>query len=131
MSVSRPVASPAELVVSSDDARVKRVRWLARSLDSAFRVPGTRFSFGWDQIVGLIPGAGDIATGLLAAYIVAESARLGVPRRTLWRMIANVGIDMAGGAIPLAGDVFDFAFKANRKNLALVERWLEERGSRP
>ena len=122
----------AELVTAStaDDARVRRIRWLARSLDSAFRVPGTKFTFGWDQIVGLVPGAGDVATGLLAAYIVAEAARLGVPRQTLWRMIANVAIDMAAGSVPFAGDIFDFAFKANRKNLELVERHLASQSLR-
>lgn len=116
--------------IAGDDARVKRIRWLAKSLDEAFRVPGTGYRFGWDQIVGLVPGGGDVATGLLASYIVVEAARLGIPRRTLWRMIANVAVDMAVGAVPLAGDLFDFAFKANRKNLKLVERHLEERLAR-
>ena len=116
--------------IATDDARMKRIRWLAKSLDEAFRVPGTGFRFGWDQIVGLVPGGGDIATGLLASYIVVEAARLGIPRRTLWRMVANVAVDMAVGAVPLAGDAFDFAFKANRKNLKLIERHLEERTRR-
>lgn len=105
-------------------ARIKRIRTLAKILDNAFRVPGTNWRFGWDSIIGLVPGGGDVATGLLASYIVVEAAKLGIPRRTLWRMIGNVAIDMAGGAVPLAGDVFDFAFKANRKNLRLVEQHL-------
>ena len=125
MPAGSPVAvRQAEIVttVGADAARLKRVRALAKLLDNAFRVPGTNFRFGWDQIIGLVPGAGDVATGLMAAYIVAEAAKLGVPRRTLWRMVANVGIDMAGGAVPFAGDLFDFAFKANKKNLDLIER---------
>ncbi|MGC1275291.1 MAG: DUF4112 domain-containing protein, partial [Planctomycetaceae bacterium] len=119
MAVSHSVVREPELVAPSatDDARVKRIRWLAKSLDEAFRVPGTGYRFGWDQIVGLVPGGGDVATGLLASYIVVEAARLGIPRRTLWRMVANVAVDMAVGAVPVAGDLFDFAFKANRKNL--------------
>lgn len=110
----------------SDEARIKRIRTLARLLDNAFAVPGTNWRFGWDSLIGLVPGAGDLATALLASYIVAEAAKLGVPRRTLWRMLANVAIDMAGGAVPFAGDVFDFAFKANRKNLKLLEQHLEQ-----
>lgn len=110
----------------SDEARIKRIRTLARLLDNAFAVPGTNWRFGWDSLIGLVPGAGDVATALLASYIVAEAAKLGVPRRTLWRMLANVAIDMAGGAVPFAGDVFDFAFKANRKNLKLLEQHLEQ-----
>jgi hypothetical protein len=133
MSAVSPIARPAELVspAAADAARIKRIRTLAKLLDSAFRVPGTSFRFGWDQIVGLVPGAGDVATGLLAAYIVAEAAKLGIPRRTLWRMVANVAIDMAGGAVPFAGDIFDFAFKANKKNLDLVEKHLAKQPTRP
>lgn len=123
--VSVPSAEPVLVAPDGTNAaRVKRIRTLARLLDSAFQVPGTNFRFGWDQIVGLVPGVGDVATGLLAAYIVAEAAKLGLPRRTLWRMVANVAIDMAAGAVPFAGDVFDFAFKANKKNLDLVEKHL-------
>lgn len=116
---------------ASDEARIKRIRTLARLLDNAFGVPGTNWRFGWDSLIGLVPGGGDLATALLASYIVAEAAKLGVPRRTLWRMLANVAIDMAGGAVPFAGDVFDFAFKANRKNLKLVEQHLERRDLPP
>lgn len=121
-------ASAPELLSSEDAARIKRVRWLAKFLDGAFGVPGTGMRFGWDSIIGLIPAGGDAVTGLLAAYIVAEAAKLGVPKRTLWRMAANVAIDMAGGAVPIAGDLFDFAFKANRKNLRLIEEHLARTG---
>ncbi len=132
MSAQSPVAArPAELVSAgaADSARLKRVRALAKLLDNAFRVPGTNFRFGWDQIIGLVPGAGDVATGLMAAYIVTEAAKLGVPRRTLWRMVANVGIDMAGGAVPFAGDLFDFAFKAHRRNADLLRHHLQDRAT--
>lgn len=127
--IPRTTAREPELITRppGEAARINRIRKLAKLLDSAFGVPGTNWRFGWDGIIGLVPGGGDVATGLLASYIVVEAARLGVPRRTLWRMVANVGIDMAGGAVPLAGDLFDFAFKANRKNLKLVEKYLEER----
>lgn len=114
---------------AADEARIRRIRWLAKWLDDAYRVPGTNYRLGWDQIVGLVPGGGDVATGLLAAYIVVEAARLGLPRRMLWRMVANVATDTVLGTVPLAGDLFDFAFKANRKNLKLVEQHLERQAS--
>lgn len=122
-----PVVAP-ELLPGEHAARIKRLRWLAKALDGAFGVPGTNLRFGWDSIIGLVPGGGDVATGLLASYIVAEAAKLGVPRRTLWRMAANVAVDMAGGAVPLAGDLFDFAFKANKKNMQLIEAHLARTG---
>lgn len=132
MSESQTAVREPELITTppADDARIKRIRRLAQWLDEAYRVPGTNYRFGWDQLVGLVPGGGDVATGLLAAYIVVEAAKLGVPRRTLWRMIANVATDMAVGIVPVAGDLFDFAFKANRKNLKLVERHLERQSVR-
>ena len=98
------------------------LRALASGLDDAFSIPGTGIRFGWDSIIGLAPGAGDVVTALLAAYIVAEAAKLGVPKRTLLRMAANVGVDLGIGAIPLLGDLFDLAFKANRKNMKLLEK---------
>ncbi len=104
--------------------RIRRMRTVTRILDTAFRIPGTKVHFGADSIVGLIPGVGDLATGAVSAYLLVEAAKLGVPRHVLLRMLANIGIDAAVGAIPLLGDLFDVAFKANRRNLALVERHL-------
>lgn len=103
---------------------VARLSRLAHLLDSAIRIPGTGIRFGADSIVGLAPGIGDALTGLLAAYIVVEAARLGVPKRKLLRMAANVGLDATVGAIPILGDLFDVAFKANRRNLRIIEEHL-------
>ena len=84
---------------------------------------------GLDGLLGLIPGIGDTATALVAAYIVLEAARLGVPKRTLARMIANVGIDYVVGLVPLIGDLGDFAWKANRRNARMLrEHLLARRG---
>ena len=77
------------------------------------------FSFGLDGVLGLIPGFGDLASGLISAYIIAVASRDGVPRPALARMMANVGIDAILGSIPFAGDLFDFMFKANTKNLRI------------
>lgn len=102
--------------------RLARLAWL---LDASFRVPGTGVRFGWDALIGLIPGVGDAATGLLAAWIVAEAARLGAPGSVLARMLGNVGLDLLVGAVPLLGDLFDAGFKANQRNVRLLESWLE------
>jgi hypothetical protein len=105
-------------------------RW-AVLLDSAFRVPGTRIRFGLDAIIGLIPGIGDAIGALLSAFIINEARGLGAPRSVLVRMIANVMIETVVGAIPFAGDLFDAAFKANTRNLALLARYqLDPIGSR-
>lgn len=104
-------------------ATVARLRRLARLLDTAVRLPGG-IRVGADAVIGLAPGVGDVVTTLLAAYIVAEAHRLGLPRGALWRMAGNVAIDAAVGAVPILGDFFDVAFKANVRNLAIIEQHL-------
>lgn len=98
----------------------KRLETVAYWLDERFRVPGTGVRVGLDGIVGLIPGVGDAATTLISLYLVAEGYRAGLPKRVLGRMLANVGIDFLLGSVPLLGDLFDVAFKANRRNLRLL-----------
>jgi len=101
-------------------ARLRRMRGLARLLDTALRIPGTRFSFGADSIIGLVPGIGDFAGAAISLYIVNEARRLGVPNDKLFRMLVNIGFDAAAGSVPLVGDLFDVYFKSNRRNLDLV-----------
>ena len=101
---------------------LRRLRDQARLLDSAFQIPGTNFRIGWDGLIGLIPGVGDAVTGVLAAGLVARAAHLGVPNRVLFRMVANVAVDIALGAVPVLGDLFDIAWKANQRNVRLLER---------
>jgi uncharacterized protein DUF4112 len=107
-----------------DEGRLKRIRLLSRLLDEQFRIPGTAYRVGLDGLLGLIPGVGDAAGMLLSAYILYEAMRLGAPRTVLLRMIANIGIDTVGGAIPVVGDIFDVAWKANKKNAALLHAYL-------
>src|SRR5262245_55289787 len=107
-----------------NEARFKRVRLLSRLLDEQFRIPGTTYRVGLDGLLGLIPGVGDAAGALLSTYILYEAIRLGVPTTMLLRMIANIGIDTVGGAIPIVGDIFDMAWKANKKNAALLHAYL-------
>ena len=91
-------------------------------MDSAYRVPGTSIRFGWDPIVGLVPGVGDVATASFAVAILYHAYRLGVPGVVLARMMLNALIDLAAGLVPVAGDVADIAWKSNSLNLALLER---------
>ena len=111
-----PSASPEIL------ARLKRLRRLAWLVDGAFGLPGTRFRFGLNSIIGLLPVGGDAVLGAISLYIVYEAAQLGVPGPQLVRMVANVGLEVVGGSVPLLGDLFDMALKANLRNLAIVER---------
>jgi len=95
-------------------------------LDSRYRIPGTRLRFGIDAILGLVPGVGDTLAALPALYLIWRAHQIGVPRGLLLRMIANVGIDTVLGSVPIAGSIFDVFFKANRRNVALLHRHLEE-----
>lgn len=91
-------------------------------MDSAYRVPGTSIRFGWDPIVGLVPGVGDAATASVAVAILYHAHLLGVPRVVLARMLLNTLVDLVIGIVPLAGDVADIAWKSNSRNFALLER---------
>lgn len=113
----------------SDD--LHRLKRLFNLLDSRFRVPGTNWRFGLDGIVGLVPGVGDAAGALISLYIVAEAWRLGVRKRTIARMLGNVALDSLFGAVPLAGDLFDFLWKSNARNLRLAERDLARLALQP
>jgi hypothetical protein len=95
---------------------------LARLMDSAFRIPGLNIRIGLDPIIGLIPGIGDIVTTIVSLYVLAAAQRYGVPRITTLRMGLNIGIDAIIGAIPFVGDLFDFTWKANKRNVALLQR---------
>jgi len=87
-------------------------------LDAGFRIPGTSLRFGLDPILGLVPGFGDAAGAVLAGWILVEAVRLSASRATVLRIAGNVALDAALGAVPLIGDIFDFAWKANLRNVA-------------
>jgi hypothetical protein len=105
-------------------ARLSRVRWLSNLLDERYRIPGTRYRLGPDGLLGFLPGIGDTIGALLSLYILFEAIQLGIPRTTLLRMVANIGLDTVVGAIPIVGDLFDIAWKANKKNIALVNAYI-------
>ncbi|RYZ03688.1 MAG: DUF4112 domain-containing protein [Myxococcales bacterium] len=116
--------SPPSKPPRTDLAQVPQwARQLTRLLDGAIRVPGTDIRVGLDPILGaLLPELGDALTGVLALTLLGVAYRERVPKWVLLRMLLNIGLDSLLGAVPLVGDVFDFAFKANDKNLALIER---------
>ena len=99
-------------------------------LDSAFRVPGTSLTFGLDPILGLIPGLGDLTTPLFSALLLLHAVRMRIPRVIQLRMLINAVVDILVGFIPVIGDLFDFGWKANVWNLALLERYAHP-GSKP
>ena len=107
----------------SDARTLAALRKWSVFLDSAFRVPGTNLTFGFDPILGLIPGLGDLTTPFFAALLLLHAVRLRIPRVVQLRMLINAAIDLAIGVIPFLGDFFDFGWKANVRNLALLERY--------
>jgi hypothetical protein len=107
----------------SDARTLTALRKWSVLLDSAFRVPGTNLTFGLDPIIGLIPGIGDLTTPLFAAILLLHAVRMGLPRIVQLRMLMNAAIDFCIGIVPVVGDFFDFGWKANVRNLALLERY--------
>jgi hypothetical protein len=106
-----------------------RLRWVeavARLLDSQFRLPGTNFRFGLDPILNLIPIAGNLSTFAISGLLILTMARFGASRKVIIMMVGNVVLDAVVGAIPIFGQIFDFAFKANNKNVRLLRRHYHE-----
>jgi hypothetical protein len=114
--------------LTNREASVARLEALARLMDGIFTIPGTNVRMGLDGIIGLVPVAGDVVTTLISSYLIWEARQLGAPRWLIGRMLANMAIDSTIGAIPLLGDAFDVAFRANMKNMALLRRHMEKRG---
>jgi hypothetical protein len=121
-----PAAPLAErdLDAPPPDQALGAYRTIAYYFDEMFRVPGTNFRFGLDSIVGLLPGAGDIAVSGLGAYALLLAFKLKAPASVLVRMLGNLAIDTIVGSVPLVGDLFDAAWKANTKNRKLLDAWL-------
>ncbi|MBN8549730.1 MAG: DUF4112 domain-containing protein [Deltaproteobacteria bacterium] len=104
----------------SHHSAIKRAEWISRIFDSAIQVPGTDLRIGLDPVIGLIPGIGDAISTIASGALILDAARLGVSNSVLFRMLSNLLIDSLVGAIPLFGDLFDFAWKANLRNLELL-----------
>ena len=108
--------------MTARDRDLNNARALARVLDTAVGVPGTKLRIGLDAILGLIPGAGDAVSAALSGYIILAAARAGASKPVLLRMVGNVLLDTVIGAVPVLGDLFDVAFRSNARNVALLER---------
>lgn len=98
----------------------------ARLLDEAFTIPGTSIRVGLDGVIGLIPGVGDLVTVAFGYLMLQEARRLGLPKHKRAAMLGNYLLDMVGGFVPVVGDLWDFAFKANRRNLRILQKHLEK-----
>jgi hypothetical protein len=117
--LSGPVTDPAR------ERHLRSVRTLARLLDEAVRIPGIGTKVGLDALIGLVPGAGDALGAALSGWVIILAARLGAPPAILARMAGNAALDALAGSVPLLGDLFDIGWRANSRNVALLERWLE------
>ncbi len=101
--------------------KLDRLAWI---LDSSIPIPGTPWKIGLDGLIGLIPGIGDISAGVISSYILFQALRLGVPPLVVARMALNILLESVLGVIPVVGDIFDFAFKANQRNVALMREYV-------
>lgn len=118
-------SAPPEPGKRARDPRLDGVRRLAFLLDAAIPIPGTSWRIGLDPLIGLIPGVGDTLGGLASLYAVVVAARLGAPPSVIARMGVNAALDALLGAVPLVGDLFDVGFRANVRNVQLLDDWLE------
>jgi hypothetical protein len=111
------------VAAARNERYITRSLRLSRVLDTALRIPGTRIRFGLDPILGIVPGLGDAIAALIGGYIVWSAVRAGAPRIIVGRMLANIAVDAIVGAVPVAGTVFDVAFKAHRRNANMLASW--------
>lgn len=108
------------------EQRLARLDAIAKLLDVAFIVPGTKFRYGIDGLIGLIPVVGDIITTAISLWLVREARALGAPWYITARMLGNVAVDGVVGLVPVAGDAFDVMFRANVRNVRMLKRWLDK-----
>ncbi|MXP26904.1 DUF4112 domain-containing protein [Altererythrobacter indicus] len=116
-----------ELPIGNDPVSIRRrIEMVEMMLERSFTIPGINRGVGLDPIIGLIPVVGDIITAAMGAYIVWEARNLGIPKWKLWRMAGNIAFDTAIGAIPVAGDLFDFIYRSNSRNLKIIRKHLDK-----
>ncbi|MFZ3583896.1 DUF4112 domain-containing protein [Loktanella sp. DJP18] len=117
--------------MTNHQTRLQRLEKMADRMDTAFRVPFIGVRVGYDSLIGLIPGIGDILTLAPSAWIIVEAKRMGAPSDVIARMVGNTATDTLVGMIPILGDLFDATFKSNRRNVAILRAHLERNGAVP
>lgn len=123
----RPRPMRADLPLGRDPHSIRqRIEMMEMVLERSFVIPGTGRPIGLDSLIGLIPVIGDFVAAGLGAYIVWEASNLGVPKWKIWRMMGNIAFDTAVGAVPVAGDLFDFLFRSNTRNLRIIKKHLDK-----
>lgn len=103
--------------------KLNRLAWL---LDSTFRIPGTQLRFGLDSLIGIIPGIGDTVGAIVSSHILTQAAQMGAPKSLLVKMGFNIALDAVLGVVPVFGDISDFVWKANQRNVKLLNDYLEQ-----
>ena len=103
------------------DEKLVRLRQLSKNLDESFTIPGTRIKFGMDALLGLVPGGGDIVSGVFSLYMLRAAIKMNLPKRAIFSMFLNIILDTTVGAIPVAGDIFDIFWKSNKRNLKIMD----------
>jgi len=112
---------PIDVSVETEPPGMDRIRAISDLLDEAFEIPGLGYKIGIDPILGILPVGGDSVSAVISLYIVAEAAQMGASRETLAKMLVNIGVDTVVGSIPAVGTIFDAVFKANKRNVAILE----------
>lgn len=114
------------MIEKTFNQQFKGLNKLAKLMDAQFAIPGTNIRFGLDALIGLIPGAGDLSTFAISGYMLFIMAKNGASGFVLARMVLNILIDAIVGAVPVLGDIFDIAFKANMRNMQLMNQYYKE-----
>ena len=103
------------------EEKLIRLKRLSERLDDTFTIPGTKYKIGIEALIGAVPIIGDLIGGILASYIMYSGMKMGAPPQIIARMAVNIAIDFTIGSIPIIGDLFDLVWKANKKNVELIE----------
>ena len=111
--------------VASQLRNLNRIRRISRLMDTAFKIPVLGVKVGWDPVLGLIPGLGDLIATAVSAYVIVLAARFRLPRAIVAQMVLNIGLEAVVGTVPLLGDLFDAFYKSNVRNLKLLEAHLQ------
>ena len=106
------------------EEKLIRLRQLSKNLDESFTIPGTNIKFGMDAILGLVPGGGDLVSGIFSLYMLRTAIKMKLPKRAILSMLANIVLDTTIGIIPVAGDIFDVFWKSNKRNMNIIDKYI-------